>query len=195
MITGVEKAMKRRVIKIALAIFVVVGILVGLLAAMALDSGPEMSFSFLDGRTMTGRIEQARNSRRVTREVYSFEADFNDVCAEADAELSAMGSQIASFSAGEIADREYRLGSHISANRWILVRIRDRYRLEVFSSPESSKLDSSTYYPRKGWVSVEVRRRRLRSWPPKNFLTRLQLMWRRSANNPPPAQNRNFGPG
>ena len=78
--------MKRRLIKVSLGFLVIVGILLGLHAIAARDWGPEISFDFLDGRTMTGRIEQARNSRRITREVYSFEADFNDVCAKADAE-------------------------------------------------------------------------------------------------------------
>jgi len=47
--------MKRPVIKISLAVFVVVGILFGLLAVLARDSGPEVSLSFLDGRAMTGK--------------------------------------------------------------------------------------------------------------------------------------------
>ncbi len=44
MIIGVGKAMKRPVIKISLAIFVVVGILLGLLAVLTRDWGPEMPF-------------------------------------------------------------------------------------------------------------------------------------------------------
>lgn len=196
MITGVGKLMKRSVIKISLAIFVVGGILLGLLVVKARDSGPEVSFSFLDGRTLRARIKQDPGKRfySITREIYSFAADFNGVCAGADAELSAMGFKVASSGSRGISDREYRLGDHTSANNWIVVRIHDNIDLRAYSSPKSSRVDFQWHCPRKGWVSVEVYRSRLRSWPPKNFLIRLQLMWYRSANKPP-AQNKNAGAG
>ncbi len=92
--------MRKSVIKISLAIFVVVaGILLALLAVMMCDSGPEISLGFLDGRAMTARIEEdpGKSAHRTTREVYSFRADFNDVCARADAELSARGAKTLLF--------------------------------------------------------------------------------------------------
>ena len=49
MIAGVGKVMKTRVVRISLAILVVVGILLGLLVVLMLDTGPETSFAFLDG--------------------------------------------------------------------------------------------------------------------------------------------------
>jgi len=111
--------MKRPVIKISLAILVVVGILLGLLAVLSRDSGPEVSLAFLSDRTLRARIKQEPGKRfhSTTREIYSFEADFNDVCAGADAELSAMGFKVASSGSRGISDREYRLGDHTSAKK------------------------------------------------------------------------------
>jgi len=54
----VEKVTKRRVIKICLAMLAAVGILLGLLVTLMRDREPEMSFGFLDGRTLTARIKK-----------------------------------------------------------------------------------------------------------------------------------------
>ncbi|UCF14359.1 MAG: hypothetical protein JSW59_13170 [Phycisphaerales bacterium] len=186
--------MKRRLVKISLAILIVAGVLLGLLIVLTRDWGPEMSFGFLDGRALTASIKQYRGKSfySTTREVYSFEADFNDVCAKADAELSVMGFK--NVSDGRRSLRNYRLGDHMSANKWIVVRILDMCWHEIYSSPEPSKFDGGEYYRRTGWVSVEVRRSRLRSWPPQYLLTRLKLMRYRRANQPP-AQDKNAGTG
>jgi hypothetical protein len=190
MITGVGKVVKRRVIKISLAIFVVVGILLGLLAALTRDTGPEMSFGFLDGRAMTARIEQnpGRSAYRTTREVYSFQADFNEVLAKVDAELSALGFKIDPFGVrgAFFLRRQYQLANATSA-RAVVVSLRDGAELKVYATPKSSKYSSPDryeYHQKNGCVSIEIARRRLRSWPPQYLLHRLQLMWYR-ANTPP----------
>ncbi len=141
---------------------------------MALDSGPEMAFSILVGRTLRACVEEdpGKHFYRTTQEVYSFAADFNDLCAEADGELSAMGLRVAPFTGQSISKREYRLGNHVSANGWATVHIYEDIDLRVYSSSGSSEFEFD-WCPRKGWVSVLVFRRRLRSWPPKNFLIRL----------------------
>ena len=200
MIAGVGKVMKRPVIKISLAIFVVVGILLGLLVVLTRDWGPETSFGFLDGRALTARIEQdpGRSAYRTTREVYSFEADFNEVFAKVDAELSALGFKVdPSVVRGAFFLRhEYKLANATSAKA-VVVSLRDGAELKVYSTPKSSKYSSPDryeYHQKNGWVSIEIDRRRLRSWPPQYFLYRLQRMWHRRGNTPP-AQKKNTEAG
>ena len=200
MIAGVGKVMKRRVVKISLAICVVVGILLVLLAVLTGDWGPEMSFGFLDGRALTARIEQdpGRSAYRTTREVYSFEGDFNEVLAKVDAELLALGFKVdPSIARGAFFLRhEYQLANSTSA-RAVVVRLRDGAELKVYSTPKSSKYSSPDryeYHQKNGWVSIEIARRRLRSWPPQYFLVRLQVMLHRAASKSP-SPNRNTGVG
>jgi hypothetical protein len=179
-IPAVGKVIKRRVIKISLAIFVVVGIVFGLLAVLARNSEPEMSFAFLDGRALAVPVEKnaSRTFYSTTRQRYSFETDFDEFCAKVDAELPDMGFKVAPFgSRGIPSNPEYRLGDHVSANNWIVVRI--------YEDIEFRQLHDSLWRrPAEGWASVEVRRSQLRSWPPQYLLTRLQLMWYRRTNNP-----------
>ena len=194
MVSGVGKVMKRRLIKISAAILVAVGILLGLALQLVRDRGPEMSFGFLDGRTLTARIkkEPGRSSYRRIREVYSFEGNFIDICAKVDAELLAMGFMVSFAPPTETFGwRKYLLANAASAGT-IFVTIRDRQYLKVYSTPKSSKYsspDRHEYHHKNGWVTVEIIRMRLRSWPPQYFLIRLELMLRRNANNPPPKKS------
>jgi hypothetical protein len=190
--------MRKSVIKISLAIFVVVaGILLALLAVMMCDSGPEISLGFLDGRAMTARLEQetSKSAYRTTREVYSFKADFNDVCARADAELSATGAKTLLFRG--YPGREVAMYSFRStfSGESVRVSIVEEKKLRKYLTPKWSKPSSLfgyNYESSVGWVSVEIIQTRPRSWPPKYFLLRLKLMLRRAANLPP-APNRNTG--
>lgn len=168
--------MKRRVVKISLAIIVIATILLSLLVLLTLDSGSRMTFGFLDGRALTARIERnpGRSAFRTTRDVYSFKADFNDVCAKVDAELTALGfTRLMDMPDSDM--REYRLNN--SSNKLILVRVLNRNILSVYSTPKSSKYsnpDRHEYRWRSGWVSVEIAQTRLRAWPPQYLLIRLQ---------------------
>lgn len=96
MIAGVGKVMKRRVVKISLAIFAVIGIALGMLVVLMRDWGSEMPLAFLDGMPMMDRIEQhpARSGSVTTYDLYSSEADFNEVCTKADAELPSLGFKV-----------------------------------------------------------------------------------------------------
>ncbi len=185
-ITFVEKVMKRRLVKVALAILIVIGILVGL----TWDSGPEMSFRFLDGRKLTARIEQApgKSAYKTTRDVYSFEADFNDVSTEVEAELLGLGFKNVMLGNQKSNSRQYMLRNNSSTERFSVI-ILDQHSLLSYSTPKSSKYSSPArheYHWRDGWVSIEVTRRRLRYWPPKYLLRRLQMKLRRAASNPSP---------
>lgn len=163
-LTGVGKAIRKRVIKISVAALGFVGILLGLHASAARDWGRQMSFDFLDGRSMTCRIEQSRNSRRITRDVYSFEADFNDVCANLDSELSELGFTMSSERNPEYRMRDY-LRKKGSSIRWINVRISDKLIFSAFPSP-----DGLDCHYEEGWVSIEIQRWQRQFWPPRRVL-------------------------
>ena len=190
MIAGVRKVMKRRVIKISLAIFVVVGVLLGLLVILSQDWGPEMSFGFLDGRSVTARINQdrGRSVYRIVQETYSFEADFDDVCDKVDAELSALGFTRLTMSVGGQYSREYRLRNEPLGD-WLAVSVQNEHKVSTSSTAKSSEYlspDSYEHLSMEGWVSILVTRGRVRSWPPKYFLMRLRLMLRSNAKKPSP---------
>ena len=183
--------MKRRLIKVSLVILVVVGIVLSLLVAMVCDSGPEISFGFLDGRTLTARIkEDPGTSRyRITQEVYSFEADFEDFLAEANAELSALGFiAVRGVGGRRVTPRRYSLPGTGSAGP-IGVYFRDSQKLKARTPAKLpdyySHIERFQFVSADGWVSVEVTRRRVRLWPPKYFLMRLQMMLQRNAGRSP----------
>jgi hypothetical protein len=184
----VEKAMKRRLLIVSLAILIAVGILVGLFVAVTRDPGPAMSFNFLDGRKLIARIEEkpGKSAYKTTRDVYSFEADFNGVCTKAEAELLGLGFKNVMLGNQKSNSRQYMLRNNASAERFS-VSILDKQRLSSYSTPESSGYSSPErheYHWRDGWVSIEVTRRRLRSWPPKYLVRRLQMKLRRAASEP-----------
>jgi len=82
--------------------------------------------------------------------------------------------------------REYRLANATSA-RAIVVNIRDRQYLKVYSTPKSSKYstpDRYVYHHRNEWVCIEISRTQLRSWSPRYLLRRLQLILGRNSKKP-----------
>lgn len=182
--------MKRPVIKISLAIVIIIGIFLALFGLLSRDSMPTLSFNFLRGRELTSCIkaDPGRSVYRTTRYVYSFEADFNDVWSKANAELSALGFVTGTFRQDEPRIREYQLRGKRN-DELVTVRILDRHKLLVYSTPKSSQYsspDRHEYHYRYGWVTVDIAQRRLRSWPPQFLLYRLHRMRRRPGNNPRP---------
>ena len=174
--------MKRRAVKISVAIFVLVGISLGLLVALTRDRGPEMSFDFLDGKTLTARIKRARGgpAHWTTREVYSFIADFNDVIANAEAELMALGFKRLSPGSSESHICQYTLRD--SSSTWRLqVKILGGTKVSVLWPPDRYKYNTG-----HGWVSVEVARRRLRPSLPHDFLDGMKRRFRRPSRKTPP---------
>ena len=162
--------MKRHLIMISLVFLIVVGILLSLLAAMARDSGPEMSFDFLDGRALTGRIndDHGGSTYKTTCDIYSFVADLNDLCSAADAELASKGFKLLPPGPRWASEHVYLLGSIASVD-CILLSIRDGRRFRVYSVPRQVRKSGHpghSYHDVDGWVSVEISRRRIKCWPP-----------------------------
>ena len=176
--------MKRRLVRLWLAILIIVGILLGLLVVLIWEWRSEMSFEFLEGRALTANInrDSGRYAYRTIWHVYSFEGDFNDICAIADAELLARGFKIDhKASLASSVRRDYCLGNETS-NKAIVVSIRGRQEVKVHPTTEPSQhsnQDRILFHHRRGWISVHITRKKRRLWPPRYFLHHLRSRFRR----------------
>lgn len=140
--------------------------------------GPSMpSFNFLGGRKPSYHtISNSQTQKRITQDIYSFEADFDDVFPDANKELLALGYKDKTNPVSELWHRNYLLLK--GPYERIHVTIYKRQKLSVYSTPESSDYSSPDRYEfhiQDGWVSVEVRveavkwRFRLYSWLSRIF--------------------------
>ena len=152
--------MKKSAVKRSLAFVVIVGIsltMIGLMLHYSRTEPSMPSFSFLSGRKPT--YHSTNNSHyqySITQDIYSFEADFNDVFPNANSELLALGF-VDTTDTGQW-HRDYELRSGLPYER-IRVRIYKKHKLSVYSTPESSDYSSPDryeFYTRDGWVSVTV---------------------------------------
>ena len=157
------EVMKKSVVKRSLAVVIIVGIfltLVGLLVWYSRSRPPIPSFRFLSGQGSALHVKDKRKSLyRTTRDIYSFEADFNDVCADANAELTALGFVDETPLGHESSRRVYSLQKKVPGES-VWIRILDKHKIAVYSTPESSEYSSPelhAYHYRDGWVSVEVK--------------------------------------
>ena len=167
--------------RLILAVLVVLGILVTTMAVLR----RERSFAFVGDNIPTLRIAMPPSrsaSHRTEREIYSFEVDFNDVCAEAHEELLTLG-----FSARSLDPmrRTYHLTNAVSGGSVVVTIRGGRKFTQIPSNYSYDQLYA--HYIGDGKVVVDITRRRLRVWPPRHFLNRLKQIGRSPANNPPSA--------
>ena len=117
------------------------------------------SFKFLRGRGQMVKAKgttEARDYRRI-RYACSFEADYNDVCAAADKELTALGYVQTPFAGQPSYRRIYELqGPRIGDS--IIVMILMEHQLKQNTIPLFA-----TYY-KDGYVVVEINRMQRQSW-------------------------------
>lgn len=166
--------MKRSLMIKSCVVAVILGILLVLLAFPRRNSQPIPSFQFLSGRGPAIRLESHFGERwhDDTRFVYTFQADYNDVCADANSELLALGYVITKLPVQVPRYREYmrRNKAPIDLDK---VLILDKTKFAVYSTPKGSKYsspDRHTIHYRDGWVTVEIMQQR----PPSG----LQGKWR-----------------
>jgi hypothetical protein len=173
-----KRYLKISAIGIFLAILFVVLALLGLWIS-SLSSLSLMSFDFLNGRAVTACIEHdpRKSPFPVTCasgapiyhswiQYYSFEADFNDVCKAADAELLALGFKTHTISVERQKLRVYTL-SKATSSKTVIVFDRQRF----VGSPRVRLLQPLVA---DGWVTVKISRGRLPLWPPRYLLYRLK---------------------
>jgi hypothetical protein len=166
--------MKKSAVKISLVVFAVVGIfltVIGLVLNYSMP-GPSMpSFNFLGERKPVYQCKKSHLGNNITEDIYSFEANFDDVFPDANKELLALCFADKTHSGSEMWHRDYLLLN--GPYEKIRVRIYTKHKLSVYSTPESSDYsspDRHEFHLRNGWVSVTVsievvpRRIRFYSW-------------------------------
>jgi hypothetical protein len=153
--------MKKTAVKRFLAFVVIVGIflaVIGILSSYSRSEPSMPSFEFLNGRKPAYHcINNSQYQYSITQDIYSFEADSNDIFPKANSELLALGF-VDMTDTGQW-HRDYELRTGLPYER-IWVRIYKKHKLSVYSTPESSDYSSPDRYEfhtRDGWVSVEVR--------------------------------------
>jgi len=153
--------MKKSAVKSFLAFVVVVGIfltMIGLVIHYSRQEPSMPSFSFLNGRKPAYHsINNSPTQQRTTQDIYSFEADFDDVFPDANKELLALGFVDKTRSGSELWHRDYFLMK--GPYEWIRVRIYTRHKLSVYSTPKSSDYsspDRHEFHLQDGWVSITV---------------------------------------
>jgi hypothetical protein len=153
--------MKKSAVKKNFAFVVIVGIVLTAIGILSIYSTPAPSipsFNFLDGRKPAYRnTNNSQYQYSITQNIYSFEADFDDVFPDANKELLALGFVDTTDSGLWHSDYEIRSGLPYER---ISVRIYKKHKLLVYLTPESSDYSSPDRYQfqnRDGWVSVEVR--------------------------------------
>jgi hypothetical protein len=153
--------MKKSAVKSSLVFVIIVGIfltMVGLLLHYS-RPGPSMpSFSFLGGHKPAYHyINNSYTQYSTTQDIYSIEANFDDIFPEANKELLALGFVDKTSSGSGQWHRDYELRS--GPYERIRVRIYKRQKLSVYSTPKSSDYSSPDRYEfhvRDGWISVTV---------------------------------------
>ena len=166
--------MKKVAAKRFLVFVAIVGIFLTVIGILSIYSTPAPSmpsFNFLNGRKPAYQSVKSHLGNNITEDIYSFEADFDDVFPEANKELLALGFVDKTRPDPGDWTRHYLLRK--GPYEWIHLTIYRRQKLSVYSTPESSDYSSPDRYEfhtRDGWtsvmVSVEVVPRRIRfySW-------------------------------
>src|SRR4030042_5016079 len=122
-----EKMKKSVIIKISAILVAIVFLLVlaGLLRRPV--STPMPVFNFLSGRGQAIHVEDAKSVHKAEGDFYSFKADFNDVCAAARSELSALGYVENSFPGQQPRSCDYWLQGPRPGDS-VIVRIHENHR-------------------------------------------------------------------
>ena len=154
----------KSVFRICLAILFMIAVLLTLIRLLSHNTTSMPSFYFLNGRKPAIRTQDDRKSlHRATRDIYSFQADFNNVCADANTELSYMGFLAETLPEQEPCRQVYRLLNKLS-DELVTVTIRDKHKSSEHSTP-----DFHAYEYRDGWVSVEIALWRRPFWTRQNL--------------------------
>ena len=153
---------KKLVIKISLT-FVIIAVVLLILLGLLSRSEDIPSYRFLAGREPT--VFKDVKTQGVDKfYAYSFEADFNDVCLKADAELIGVDFVVRTNIGKTHSGNEYSIRNYVQKNRfprgpvWIVIQNNREYR----KHPDSEKRAIS---PKDGWVVVMITYWRSWRWP------------------------------
>jgi hypothetical protein len=154
--------MKKFDITVSLGIIIITAGLLILLGLRSRDSF-EPSYRFLGGRNPI-TCEKAKTGNEDKRYIYSFEADFNDVCSNAEAELIPEG-----FVGNTVVDKIF--SDNLSPFRVYYLKgrfPRGPIWIYIYKNRQCIKLPNSNDYAiadKDGWVEVEIVYGRGWQWP------------------------------
>jgi len=184
-----KRLWKKRAVKIAAAAVVVVALALLGLWIWSLEPLPVTSSRFLAGREFfrSIRTESGRPPYKIVTQTCSFEADFNDVCTNADAELLGRGFKVVVRASQRPETRRYVLQKD-AFSEWTSVTIYGGRRFTKFPLRQFSRDRDDYCYGYEssdGWVAVEVAGKQFRSGFLDALLDRLKMRWQ-AARRPPP---------
>ena len=143
--------MKKLFVKISLTFIIIAAVVLIWLGLRSCDKGgTPPSYSFLAGREpITG--EKANMSDEEIRYIYSFEADFNDLCSKADAELIPDGFVVRTLVIENLSGNKFPRRSYRLKNRFL-------------NGPDRINISNGLAYiekedtigPKDGWIVVEI---------------------------------------
>ncbi len=119
---------------------------------------PIPEFKFLKGRTLNAQFANNDLYEKDTYYYYSFEADYNDVIADANSEFSGLHYNTIGYPTANVSERMYSLSQKNPSNE-ILVRIFKNLKCEVSLAMNISghNIPSQPVHTnRYGWITVEV---------------------------------------
>ena len=166
--------MKKFVIKISLAFVIITVVLLSLLVLLSSDSF-EPSYRFLGGRSpitceKANRGNEDSRGIKDKRYIYSFEADFNDICLKADAELIpadfAVKAAVQILSGNESRERYYFLKERFPRGPvWVYIYNNRQYVDLHDLYTHIPKSEAYGLADKEGWVMVEIVCYRGWRWP------------------------------
>ena len=141
----------RKLISKIFPIFVIVIVLLILFGLRSIDGdGTTPSYIFLGGRNPI-TCEKVNRGVEDRRYIYSFEADFNDVCFKAEAELRSEGFLGSTNFVGNDFSGRYYWQENKFPRGPVLIYI---YRnCQYIENPDSKE---GAFCEREGWVRVEI---------------------------------------
>ena len=151
--------MKKYVIKISLAFVVIAALVLILVGLRSIDGGGTApSYRFLAGRNPIA-CKDLRTKDVDKMYAYSFEADFNDLCLKADAELIPAG----------FIDNTQPLNKSIYHDYWLRPKFpRGGIHIGIVNNHQCIEIPNSNDYSiweREGWIAVQIFYYRGWRWP------------------------------
>jgi hypothetical protein len=152
--------MEKSVIKISLAFVIIAVVLLILLGLRSIDGdGTVPSYRFLGGRKPM-ICKKAKTGKEDKRYTYSFEADFNDLCSKAHAELTPAGFAVRTdlliFSGKEFKYRLYYLKEKFPRGLVHIYLYDSRQYIDLHNLYNNIPKSNYALSDKDGWVTVEI---------------------------------------
>jgi hypothetical protein len=161
--------MKKSVIKISLVFVVIAAVLLILLGLRSTgQDGTVPSYRFLGGRNPV-KWEKAKTGNEDRRYTYSFEADFNDLCSKAHAELTPAGFAVRSVvqihPGKDFRYRFYYLREKFPRGLVHIYIYDSRQYIDLHDLHNDISKSNYAVADKDGWVTVEIIYGRGWQWP------------------------------